>query len=390
MIVNKHINFLKRRGFLVKESYEITDTQNDEPTPEELRRIDNPTQVGIPKGLDLQNLCEAGDPTFCKLWDLQKSVSDNQELVDKLVTSVTKIYETLRPSIRDNRRSFTNLINTILDHDFENTINILSLVSEKIGDFSSQKIRTILKGVGGLPYDVVEQIIRDIKYNSYTEYENSFIGSHFSQMKTGLSLSLQSENQLNQTFTNLLVGAIGNKLKPELVSRYLHTRVLRNFRGGIGKYIKADLECEKTLKDDKGKSIITKGQFVEVKKMGYYDDSYLSEFFSIYKNPVPDILNTDEGLTYYNQVIDGLFELLVSNDGGLIDLIRENLAGIIFDNNRFVRIDDIYLYWSNKGQRKRDHRLSIRFRVNTGSELKTYIYNKDTDTMVTNHIKPKH
>jgi hypothetical protein len=70
--------------------------------------------------------------------------------------------------------------------------------------------------------------------------------------------------------------------------------------------------------------------------------------------------------------------------------MRENLAGIIFDNNRFVRIDDIYLYWSNKGQRKRDHRLSIRFRVNTGSELKTYIYNKDTDTMVTNHIKPKH
>ena len=89
-------------------------------------------------------------------------------------------------------------------------------------------------------------------------------------------------------------------------------------------------------------------------------------------------------------MIDGLFKLLESNDGGLIDLIRQNLAGIIFDNNRFVSIDDIDLYWSNKGQRKRDHRLSIRFRVNIGSELKTYIYNKDTDTMVTNYIKPKH
>ena len=79
-------------------------------------------------------------------------------------------------------------------------------------------------------------------------------------------------------------------------------------------------------------------------------------------------------------------QLLKSNDGGLIDLIRQNLAGIIFDNNRFVRIEDIDLYWSNKGQRKRDHRLSIRFRVNPSDGLKTYIYNKDTDTMVTNSI----
>ncbi len=293
MIVNKHINFLKRRGFLVKESsqYELffDDMDSDDIKnlpPEKLRRIrpgktredlGQELPLDIPTGLDFQSLCKRGDKTFCRLFELLMDVVDNQELVDKLVTSVTKIYETLRPSIRDNRRRFTNLINTILDHDFENTINILSLVSEKIGDFSSQKIRTTLNGVGGLPYDVVEQIIRDIKYNSYTEYENSFIGSHFTQMKTGLSLSLQSENQLNQTFTNLLVGAIGNKLKPELVSRYLHTRVLRNFKGGIGRYIKADLKCKKTLMDDNGEPIIDEKEFVEVKKMGYYDDSYLSE-----------------------------------------------------------------------------------------------------------------
>jgi hypothetical protein len=164
----------------------------------------------------------------------------------------------------------------------------------------------------------------------------------------------------------------------------------------VGKFIKADLKCVSPLYklvDGVKEELIGVGDYVEVKKLDYSADSYLSEFFSIYKNPkyLPTMFvgeRKEEIMAIYNEAIDKLYLKIKGDDGGILKEIHNSFAGIMYDGNRFIEKKDIYLYWSNKGQRTEDHRLSIRYRINT-TNLTTYIYNSESDILTTSPITVK-
>jgi len=354
MEVNKHINFLKRRGFLIKESSQM-ELSFDEP---------------VSQGLNFKSLCADGSEVFCNLLELadKEGIKNDKYLSKKLVDSITKIFTYLKPPINNNKSKFNRLISVILKQNLENSISTFEIIADAIDDVNISKLR---KSIDKLTDNQIElgdealiRIINNIKYQSYTKYENSFVGSHFESYKTKLELSYRGEDILNFKFTELLIDYLDNGKDYYELSNLLYRAIIDNFKNGIGKFIKADLKCVKPLMGD-GNLIIKAGEYVEVKKLNYKGDSYLSEFFSIYKSPkrLPKRLKTPKGIELYNKVIDSLFLKLNNNDQGILNTIGSGFAGIIYDGNIFIPKNDIEIYWSNKGQRVDDHRLSIRYRL---------------------------
>ena len=372
MEVNKHINFLRRRGFLLEQELEL--------------------DLGLDDSLNFDYMCGRNYPIFCKL---SKYVTDNEieqqpKLYEDLVLSITNIWKYLKPKKRVHYRGtskFSTLITSVLSKNPSDAINTFKILSEKIDDVDVSKLhrslnRTNHNNFGG---DDIIKLIDNIKHKSYTEYENSFIGDHFEPASGARKLELSHRDDIiyNQKFTSVLHKELLSGGDYRVLAKGLYHNIINNFNNDVGKYIKADLRCVKSLFDENGNTIIDHGDYVEVKKMDYNLDSYLSEFFSIHKNPkdLPKELKTDEGISLYNNTIDVLYRMIRGNDGGILDTIRDNFAGIIFENNRFIPKDNITLYWSNKGQRKMDHRLSIRFKLNSNN-VDTYIYSKDYDILV--------
>jgi hypothetical protein len=88
----------------------------------------------------------------------------------------------------------------------------------------------------------------------------------------------------------------------------------------------------------------------------------------------------------YNQIINYLHYELFDHPIAIsfLEKIRNNIAGIFFENNVVVPIKFIKLYWSNKGQKNCDEsRLSIRFKI-VDSNVISYIYDKDTNQLELN------
>jgi len=376
MEVNKHINFLKRRGLLIEESSQI--------------------ELGfdMEDSLDFKKLCLDGSDVFCKLLDLadREGIKNDPELSTKLVKSITKIYKHLKPPIKNNRSKFNRLVSVILDQKIENAVSTFDIIADVIDDVNLKELR---KSISQLTNDEIDlgdevllKIINDIKHQSYTKYENSFIGDHFDPYRTRLELSYRGEDVLNAKVSELLLEVIEGTRTVGDLSDSLFIAIIDNFRQGIGKFIKADLKCKKPLVDENGNVIISEGDYVEVKKLDYKGDSYLSEFFAIYKNPdkLPEVLKTEEGLSVYNKVIDSLYIKLDKSGQDILNIIHESFAGIIYEQNRFIPKNFIKLYWSNKGQRIDDHRLSIRYRVNSDNFI-GYIYEPNNDVLKTEKLK---
>jgi hypothetical protein len=376
MEVNKHINFLKRRGFLIEDSSQME------------------LDFGVEDSLNFKSLCLDGSEVFCELLDLaeREGIKNDPELASKLVNSITKIYKYLKPPIRNNRSKFNRLVSVILNQKLENAVNTFDIIADVIDDVNIGELRKSINQLTDteieLGDDTLLDIINKIKHQSYTNYENSFVGDHFEPYKTRLELDITGSEVLNETFTKVLLRVINGKVSPERLVNLLYDNIINNFRDGIGKFIKADLKCISPLSDEEGNLIISVGDYVEVKKLDYRGDSYLSEFFAIYKNPkkLPDELLSGDGMKVYNKIIDKLFTKLDGNDMGILDNIKSSFAGIIYEKNRFIPRQHIRLYWSNKGQRIDDHRLSIRYKVES-REFNTYTYDTTSDVLRKDSVK---
>ena len=111
--------------------------------------------------------------------------------------------------------------------------------------------------------------------------------------------------------------------------------------------------------------------------MDPFIDSYLSEFFSIFKE-TEKIAFKGEYVDMYNELIQRIFEWLVSNPSAedYLNKVKSQICGIIYEYDTIVPIEYIDLYWSNKGQRGcNEKRLSIRFRIKEKTnEIKTFRY----------------
>ena len=333
------------------------------------------------------NTNEAPDSIYCRL--LSKIENTNMDY-DKVADSLDVIYHFFRPG-NDNRTKFHGLINHILsDGGYMelNTIHLLADYLEKIETSRDPKTMEAIKQLKTVTSPIqtseeLESLLKKVKTTEYSEYEESFVGDHFNSSRTGLSLPYKDKGY--ETFTNLLQKHVVEKSKGidrmgMVYTLFDNITKMTNLKS----MIKADLECVKPIIDEQGHTIIGVGEFVEVKKLDLHGDSYLSEFFAVYKNSdIGEFANEVEYYDLYNQTIDLLFQLVRQSTWGqsVLDAVSNQFAGIIYKDNeldRFIPSSEIEIYWSNAGQPKckNQRRLSIRYRVKSGSRS-SYIYNHD-------------
>ena len=315
-----------------------------------------------------------------------ENVSDSKK--HDIISKLSDMYNHFLPSKINNLTKFRTILNYIENRpdSFENTVEF---IHKEIEDNNRKLNTTIFKDVS--PKNSIETIINRIKYNNYKEYEDSFVGDDFIEKRTSLKLDHKIDGGDDFLIKNIVLGLNSDtNNKPtvghikdtsrEILDKVTHEEAKNSF-------LKADLQAQKDIKCG-GETIINKNQFVEVKKISYCKDSYLSEFFSIYKNPSSlgdDFTSNDNNLNTYNMLVNQLY-YDISVEGGFgddfIEKVRKALSGIMFDDNLFIPIKHIQLYWSNRGQRIKDHRLSLRYRVDFKDGLKVYRYNKNEGTMV--------
>ena len=327
----------------------------------------------------LESLCDIdSSKVFCDskngLIFLSKNLPKNYRVND-FIKDIKVIYEELKPSGNNNMVIFRGLMENVVNLDTPiNTIKIISEYIKKSGE--NENIKSSLRKFkeGGWSPSDLDDFIKRTKHQTYNEYEDSFVGPHFDSHKTRLLLNFKengSEDNNIDTIKNVLKESKEDIPK---IAKNFHKNIINNF---IEDLIKSDLKCTHTIKDEKGKIVIKKGDFVEVKKIDYEADSYLSEFFSVYKTNIeklPKYARKNDFRKDYNDLVDAVYTLLLKDDGGIIESIKNSFVGIFYDENIFVSKDNIELYWSNKGRSScdSDHRLSIRYRVVTNN--KNYVY----------------
>ena len=351
--------------------------------------IDNPEFYDIEtKTLKLGNLCADNikkglEPditiggtlytTYCALAHLSNILEPS--LVTKFHYNIDKLYNFLRRDLMlDNRRKFHGLMKTILSYDDPaNTINII--VDFIDGTESVDEIEVALdrfrksKDISG---EDIDKFLRYIKTTGHQEYEKSFYGEHFEKHTTRLTLKYKTEQE-NLSILKRVEDVIDGKYTVDKAVSILYKNIEENY--SPEEMVKADLKCIKDVYDEKGDVVINNGDYLEVKKIDYAADSYLSEFMSMYKiSGLHDYAKEPNYVKVYNQIIDGLYEKF-SSRGDIIEDIKQNFAGIIYDDKIFISKDDIELYWSNKGRNpcSKDHRLSIRYRLKNKNTI-GYVY----------------
>lgn len=436
MEVNKHINFLKRRGFLIKESTQMDiDFFNDIETVDPKPKINKPKKekskidlgpeldLGVDKidtsvvdrdnVINIRGLCNRA-----KLIDSKKNnnsslniycrvlseIEKNNLNYDRIAISLDTIYHFFRPN-NDNRTKFHGLINHILDDGGYMEMNTVHLLADYLKKIESSRDQKTMDAINRLKSETepiqtnaeLEDLLKKVKTTEYSDYERSFVGDYFKPARSGqieidgvlvdkkIGLNLPYRDGDDEIFTNLLQTHIkqGSSGSDKMKMVYtLFDKITK--MTDLKSLVKADLVCTDSLVDEHGRVIISKGEYVEVKKLDLHGDSYLSEFFAIYKNSdIGEFANESDYYDLYNQTIDVLFQLVRQSSWGqsILESISKQFAGIMYkDGNldRFIPSDDIELYWSNAGQPKckNQRRLTIRYRVKSGKRS-SYIYNHD-------------
>tara|TARA_R110002020_G_scaffold138469_5_gene308521 strand:+ start:3012 stop:5774 length:2763 start_codon:yes stop_codon:yes gene_type:complete len=326
--------------------------------------------------------------TYCSL--LQLSNNLNKDLQNNLHKDLDTVYNFLRRDLSiDNRRKFHNLIKVLMGYD--NQANSINLVAEYIRKTDSADDITISldlfrkKDIGE---DDIEKFLKQAKHSGYKEYERSFVGSHFKTNENKLFLRYKGEDE-SRSIYQIVKAVINDELTVKESIGYLYELIVGNYTSHD--MVKGDLECIKPVYNKNGEKIIDSGEIVEVKKLDHGGDSYLSEFFAIYKNSnIPKDALKPKFIKTYNNLIDGLYELFKTSGNNILEDIKNNFAGIIYSQNTLITSDDIELYWSNKGRSScsKDHRLSIRYRINK-TNINGYTYENNEDVLLDKKIKIK-
>ena len=351
--------------------------------------LDNPEFYDIKtKTLKLGNLC-ARDiksnktptitigsslyTTYCALAHLSNTLEPS--LITTFHYNIDKIYNFLRRDLMlDNRRKFHGLLKTILSYDDPaNTMNIIVKFIEETDSVDEVEVALDrFRKSDDVKVSDIEEFLKFIKSAGHQEYEKSFYGDHFQKYTTRLMLKYKTEEE-NASILKRVDDVIDGKYNVDKAVSILYKNIDENYTPK--EMVKADLKCIKDVYDEKGGVVINNGDYLEVKKIDYAADSYLSEFMSMYKSTnLPDYAKEPNYINVYNQIIDGLYQKFDSRND-IIEDIKKNFAGIIYDDKIFINKDDIELYWSNKGRNPclKDHRLSIRYRLKNKNTL-GYVY----------------
>ena len=311
--------------------------------------------------------------TYCALSQLSNILEPS--LVPKLHYNIDKIYSFLRRDLKyDNRVKFHGLMKTILEYDDPaNTINIIvNFIEDTDSVDEIANALDMFRKSGEVSESDIEEFLRQVKSAGHKEYEKSFYGEHFKKYSTRVVLKYRTEEE-NKSILERVEDVVDGIYDVKKAVGILYQNIVSNYSSE--EMIKSDLECIKDVYNEKGDVVIKAGNYLEVKKIDYAADSYLSEFMAMYKSSkLPDYAHEPKFINTYNQIIDGLFELFQKRKDILGD-IQRSFAGIIYDDRIFIKNDDIELYWSNKGRSNclKDHRLSIRYRIKN-PVLLGYVY----------------
>jgi hypothetical protein len=328
----------------------------------------------------IQKLChhQKENKPFCRLYELEKVLNED----DKFDLEVA--IETLDTYFRyKNVGMFPKIVEMALQ-DEGRTVSYLKLISDFIKDkeFDDSETKRILnkqRFSREIPKNF-DEILKQARSSEHKKYEESFIGDYFGKTSTFLRLNYNCGDNAKETLFQILTRVKSKEQTLDIVFDNIIKCVQKSLTQG-SYYLKADLITKKDLKYE-GETIIPSGTHFEVKKMDPFIDSYLSEFFSIFKE-TEKIAFKGEYVELYNDLIQMVYEWLINNPDAeqYLNKVKSKIGGIIYENNTIVPIEYIDLYWSNKGQRSCDEkRLSIRFKIKDGIDtIKTYRYKNDEE-----------
>jgi len=342
------------------------------------------TENRIKKYTTLKSLCiksKNEDSSFCKLLSFRNTIQDEKvtELIDTSIERLNNFYRF------KNVGMFPTIVNLSLVSK-EKTAEFLKLISDFIDneDFTEDETRKVLrkqKNTKSIPSNT-EDLLAAARAKEYAKYEKRFEGKHFKKKSTRLQLNYHCSDDAKEKLVDTLL-RVHNK---EQTLNFLFFRItnclVNSFRSGTY-YIKADVESTEDLKDKEGNVIFPSGTNFEIKKLDPFIDSYLSEFFSIFKQ-TENIGQKEVIGKLYNELIDKIYTWLDTNVQAkkYLEKVKDQMGGIIYDEEFIVPTKYIELYWSNKGQRGCDEkRLAIRFRINPEFNVVNGYKYVDEDTL---------
>jgi len=329
---------------------------------------------------------------FCKLQSFKDQLKDRY-LIMTLNTAIRDLDGFFK---RKNIGLFPLVVDLSLEH--QNTVNFLNLIADFVTDPKHQKDRVyrILKRMrnqGDInnikDRDTLDKLLDIIRSTEFSEYEKEIGGTEFFNLQpTKLKLNYKCGDDPKDKVVDLLQKVKSEEITVDILVNGM-LKCIYESMDNIGDPIKQDVVSTRDLMDEDGNIIIPSGEGVEIKKMDPLVDSYLSEFFSIFKQSKLKPLK-GEILGVYNEVIERIYQELKDSPKAqkFLDNIKIKMNSMIFEGKYVVPSKYIDLYWSNKGQRGCDEkRLSIRFRIDpTLSELPGYRF-VDSDTLVPSKIK---
>ncbi len=323
------------------------------------------------------------NPQYCELYKLESNENISDELKNDLSESIKVLYNFFKIK---QAGTLPKIIELSLK-DENRTITFLKLISEFINDEEydndeTKKMLKRLRNTNETPSNI-EDLLRKIREKEYLKYENNFIGDNFNAKRTRLELDYKCGDDIDKKLI-YLIGDIKNN-KREII-KFLEDikKCIKNSLNNP-QPIKSDIVSKTPLyyieNDEKIKKF-DEGSLFEVKMMDTEIDSYLSEFFSVFKESKISHLKP-EYLEIYNKIVNSIYNWVKIEGQNYLNNIKNKLSGIFFEKNQLIPIEYIELYWSNQGQRNcKELRLSIRFRINPKfNEIDTFIYNKNNDIL---------
>jgi len=321
-----------------------------------------------------QKLCynQKQNKPFCKLYEMRKSLSaDDKVELDVAMDDLDRYF-------RFKNVGMFPIIVDLAVKDEGRTISYLKLISDFVwdDDYDDTETKRIInrqKNRKDIDIEDVADLAKQARTAEHQRYEQRFVGDHFEKKSTFLRLNHYCDDDAKETLFNILTQVKSEERTLDIVFDQMTRCIEKSLTQGTY-YLKADIVSKKDLTYE-GEVIFPSGTHFEVKKMDPFIDSYLSEFFSIFKE-TEKIQFKGEYVQMYNELIQRIFEWLQSSAVAedYLEKVKSQIGGIIYEYDTIVPIEYIDLYWSNKGQRGCDEkRLSIRFRIKEKTnEIKTF------------------
>ena len=332
---------------------------------------------------------------FCDL----KTYYDQTPAKEKVLSAILTIHKFLVEGTHGlNRGVFPKLVRISLNT--EDPAQTLYIIAEFINDKTYDKDETKIKlkkykGKDYAPLNL-DDFLTVIRSKEYSQYEDSLTKNELKLTRTVLQLEYNCTDDIDMTLIKLLevIKKSDDDKKYEKFNEIFTkvTNCLYSFMNSDDKVIKADAlyDLESPMMYD-GNPVIMPGDYIEIKKMDPEVDSYLSEFFSIFKQSKLAKTKKKDYIILYNYFVDMLFEWILTNGEVYRQKVLDGMSGIIYDKNVFVPRDQIDVYWSNKGQRGCDERrLSLRFRLKPGlKNMVGYVYEpgKGVDSLTKTEVR---